>query len=149
MRRAAGQKRRGPSGSAVTSAASAGLRYVTDDRPGIRREIGALGFRYTSADGRPVRSPADLKRIRALAIPPAWNNVWICLDPKGHVQATGHRFHREGLSHMGGDRTRGDKLTRAMPAAVKRVALKLRRDEVAALQILKCMRSPAHRRKAA
>src|SRR5207244_4783074 len=73
----------------LASAASAGLRYVTDDRPGIRRVMGALGFRYTRADGRPVRSAADLKRIRTLAIPPAWKDVWICPDPKGHLQATG------------------------------------------------------------
>ena len=51
--------------------------------------MGALGFRYRRADGRPVRSAADLKRIRALAIPPAWKDVWISPDPKGHLQATG------------------------------------------------------------
>jgi len=48
------------------SAASAGLHYVTDDRPGIRREMAALGFRYKRPDGRLIRQPADLKRIRAL-----------------------------------------------------------------------------------
>ena len=65
--------------------------------------MGGLGFRYRRADGRPVRSPADLKRIRALAIPPAWKDVWICPDPKGHLQATGrdargrkqYRYHPE------------------------------------------------------
>jgi len=65
--------------------------------------MGGPGFRYTRADGRPVRSPADLKRIRALAIPPAWKDVWISSDPKGHLQATGrdkrgrkqYRYHRE------------------------------------------------------
>lgn len=87
----------------IESAVSAGLHYVTDDRPGITREMGALGFRYYRADGRPLRSPVDLKRIRALAIPPAWKHVWICTDPKGHLQATGrdtrgrkqYRYHRE------------------------------------------------------
>ena len=96
----------------VTSAASAGLHYVTDDRPGIRREMGALGFRYTRADGRPVRSPADLRRIRALAIPPAWKDVWICADPKGHVQATGrdargrkqYRYHSEWRANRDGNK---------------------------------------------
>src|SRR5919205_1941464 len=75
-------------------ASEAGLHYVTDDRPGIRRQMRSLGFRYTRPDGRPVRSPADLKRIRALAIPPAWKDVWICPDPKGHVQATGRDARR-------------------------------------------------------
>src|SRR5690242_5265702 len=51
--------------------------------------MGALGFRYTRADGKPLRNPADLKRIRSLAIPPAWTDVWICPDPRGHLQATG------------------------------------------------------------
>jgi DNA topoisomerase-1 len=103
MRKSAGQKRRELIASALTSAASAGLRYVTDDRPGIRREMGALGLRYTRADGRPVRSPADLRRIRALAIPPAWKDVWICPDPKGHVQATGRdaRGRKQYRYHAG------------------------------------------------
>jgi DNA topoisomerase-1 len=89
------------------SAASAGLHYVTDDRPGIRREMAALGFRYKRPDGRLIRQPADLKRIRALAIPPAWKDVWICPDPKGHVQATGrdargrkqYRYHAQWRAH--------------------------------------------------
>ena len=66
-----------------------------------------LGFRYKRADGRLVRSPTDLKRIRALAIPPAWKDVWICPDPKGHVQATGrdargrkqYRYHPQWRTH--------------------------------------------------
>jgi DNA topoisomerase-1 len=73
----------------LASAKSAGLRYVTDSRPGIRRETWSLGFRYRRADGRVLRNAADLKRIRTLAIPPAWTDVWICPDPKGHLQATG------------------------------------------------------------
>jgi len=93
-------------------ASDAGLRYVTDDRPGIRRERGALGFRYKRPDGRPVRSPADLKRIRALAVPPAWKDVWICPDPKGHVQATGrdargrkqYRYHPHWRAHRDGNK---------------------------------------------
>jgi len=63
----------------------------------------ALGFRYTRADGRPVRNPADLKRIRALAIPPAWKDVWISPDPKGHLQATGRdaRGRKQYRYHSG------------------------------------------------
>jgi len=51
--------------------------------------MGPLGFRYIGADGRPVRNEAELKRIRALAVPPAWTDVWICRDGRGHLQATG------------------------------------------------------------
>jgi DNA topoisomerase-1 len=62
---------------------------VSDNRPGIRREMGPLGFRYRDAHGRIIRDATTLKRIRMLAIPPAWTNVWICTDPRGHLQATG------------------------------------------------------------
>src|SRR3954469_14932200 len=71
------------------SARSVGLRYVSDAEPGIGRVMGPLGFRYVSADGRSVRNEAELKRIRALAVPPAWTDVWICRDGRGHLQATG------------------------------------------------------------
>ena len=73
----------------IESAKSAGLRYVRDDRPGIRRDMGRLGFRYVAPNGRTIRRPSELKRIAALAVPPAWTDVWICPDPRGHLQATG------------------------------------------------------------
>ena len=73
----------------VQSARAAGLRYVCDDRPGIRRRMGALGFEYFRPDGRRIRRPAELRRLAKLAIPPAWKDVWICPDPRGHLQATG------------------------------------------------------------
>lgn len=71
------------------SAKAAGLRYVTDAKPGIRRQRRGKGFRYTNADGSPVRDPETLRRIRSLVIPPAWRGVWICPTPNGHLQATG------------------------------------------------------------
>src|ERR687884_1193026 len=71
------------------AAESAGLVYVSDEEPGIRRRRAGKGFTYKGPDGRAVRDAATLARIRALAIPPAWTNVWICPDPKGHIQATG------------------------------------------------------------
>jgi DNA topoisomerase I len=74
---------------AADSAKAAGLRYSSDDRPGIARKRNGRGFRYVGPDGRNVRSAADLGRIRSLVIPPAWSQVWISSDPRGHLQATG------------------------------------------------------------
>jgi DNA topoisomerase-1 len=71
------------------SAQAAGLRYVTDAAPGIRRRRAGRGFTYVGPDGRPVRDQATLARIRSLAIPPAYTDVWICPAPNGHLQATG------------------------------------------------------------
>src|SRR5207342_2209288 len=70
------------------SAREAGLRYSADRRPGIRRLGRANAFRYRYANGKAVTA-ADRARVRALAIPPAWTEVWICTDPRGHLQATG------------------------------------------------------------
>jgi DNA topoisomerase I len=71
------------------AAESAGLRYVSDDKPGIRRKRAGKGFTYTRADGSRLSEPEVLKRIRVLAIPPAWTDVWICPFADGHIQATG------------------------------------------------------------
>jgi DNA topoisomerase I len=72
------------------SARAAGLRYVNDARsPGIRRLGSPRRFRYANPDGRRVSNRDDLHRIRSLVIPPAWKDVWICADARGHVQATG------------------------------------------------------------
>lgn len=71
------------------AAESAGLRYVSDGRPGIRRRKSGKGFTYTRADGSALREPDVLTRIKSLAIPPAWTDVWICPFSNGHIQATG------------------------------------------------------------
>ncbi|HEV2133258.1 MAG TPA: DNA topoisomerase IB [Terracidiphilus sp.] len=73
----------------VESAKEAGLRYTTDAKPGIARERAGKGFRYIGPDGETVRNPETLRRIRSLVIPPAWKDVWITTDPRGHLQATG------------------------------------------------------------
>ena len=83
------------------TAASAGLQYVTDHLPGIRRQRVGSGFRYVTPHGSFLRDAKTLQRIRSLAIPPAWTDVWICPHPLGHLQATGrdarrrkqHRYH--------------------------------------------------------
>jgi len=71
------------------TAKSAGLRYVSDARPGIRRSGGAKRFTYTQADGSKLTERDTLRRIKALAVPPAWTEVWICPFADGHIQATG------------------------------------------------------------
>jgi DNA topoisomerase-1 len=79
------------------------LRYVTDQTPGIRRRRTGRGFSYLEADGRPLRDAEAIARIRSLAIPPAWTDVWISPHPHGHLQATGrdargrkqYRYHAE------------------------------------------------------
>lgn len=73
----------------IASAKAAGLRYVTDLMPGIRRKRAGESFTYEDADGNPVREEATLTRIKGLVIPPAWTDVWICTNPLGHLQATG------------------------------------------------------------
>jgi DNA topoisomerase-1 len=72
------------------SAKLAGLRYVDDlHTPGIRRLGSKTRVRYIAPGGRTIRDAAELQRIRSLVIPPAWKDVWICADPRGHLQATG------------------------------------------------------------
>ncbi|QNA89475.1 DNA topoisomerase IB [Massilia sp. Dwa41.01b] len=71
------------------AARAAGLRYVHDDKPGIRRERNGEGFRYVSPKDEPIEDEATLARIKSLAIPPAWTEVWICPQANGHLQATG------------------------------------------------------------
>jgi DNA topoisomerase-1 len=65
------------------------FEYSSDADPGIARHVRANGFAYTRANGRPARRESDLSRIASLAIPPAWTEVWICANPRGHLQATG------------------------------------------------------------
>jgi len=70
------------------AAARAGLDYVTDGVPGITRKRNGKGWSYFAPDGALIGDSAQRKRIGALVIPPAWSDVWICPDPKGHIQAT-------------------------------------------------------------
>jgi DNA topoisomerase-1 len=66
-----------------------GLRHASDRRSGITRRRSGRGFAYRDPEGRTIRDPAEIRRIRSLAIPPAWTDVWICPYPNGHLQATG------------------------------------------------------------
>jgi DNA topoisomerase-1 len=118
----------------LKSARAAGLRYVCDERRGIRRQMGPVGFRYIGVDGKVIRKAATLKRIRALVIPPAWTEVWICPDPRGHLQATGrdargrkqYRYHPRWRQTR--DETKFDRMqafAAALPAIRARVAADL------------------------
>ncbi|HEY5971955.1 MAG TPA: DNA topoisomerase IB [Pseudoxanthomonas sp.] len=88
---------------AAAQAADAGLVYVSDSDPGITRRRAGKGFGYRMPDGSVVRDASTLARIRTLAIPPAYTEVWICRNPRGHLQATGrdarkrkqYRYHRQ------------------------------------------------------
>jgi DNA topoisomerase-1 len=87
---------------APDAATAAGLHYVSDAAPGIRRQKSGKRFVYAHPDGRPLRDSETLRRIRSLVIPPAWTDVWICTSPQGHIQAVGrdarrrkqYRYHR-------------------------------------------------------
>ncbi len=92
------------------SAKEAGLVYISDTKPGITRKRAGRGFRYTGPDGEQVRDKETLARIKSLAIPPAWTNVWICLRPNGHIQATGRddRGRKQYRYHPKWNEVRGE-----------------------------------------
>jgi DNA topoisomerase-1 len=119
----------------TASAKAAGLHYVCDTGRGIRRLRAGKGFRYLGPSGRPVTDDATLKRIRRLAIPPAWTGVWIAQDPHAHLQATGrdargrkqYRYHSKwrDVRHQ----TKYERMipfARALPGLRRRVASDLR-----------------------
>jgi DNA topoisomerase-1 len=118
------------------SAQLVGLRYVTDERPGIRRERSGRGFRYRAAEGRIIRDRHTLKRIRSLVIPPAWKDVWICPLDHGHLQTTGRdeRGRKQHLYHPRWrevrDQTKYDRVmdfARALPGIRKQLSRDLAR----------------------
>ena len=122
--------------AAAAAAEAAGLRYVTDSAPGITRRRAGKGFSYRDAHGRPITDARELARLRALAVPPAWTGVWICPDPRGHVQATGrdargrkqYRYHAEWRAIR--DAHKFDRIlifARALPRIRARIDADLRR----------------------
>ncbi len=118
------------------SAKEAGLRYVDVTTPGITRHRAGKGFSYRDADGNRITDRKVRKRIGSLAIPPAWNEVWICPDADGHIQATGrdlkhrkqYRYHPKW--HEVRDETKYERMMqfgRALPGIRERVDADLRR----------------------
>jgi len=133
-------RRRALNGRSVSATASAdgdaphGLVWVSDDVPGIRRIREGEGFAYVGANGKRIRAKAELDRIRRLAIPPAYEQVWICLRPNGHLQATGrdargrkqYRYHPEW--RIAKDRHKFDRMLEfgaVLPKIRKRVKAEL------------------------
>src|SRR5687768_15687828 len=120
-------------GTPQADAADAGLRYVSDAEPGIARRRAGRGFSYRAPDGAVVRDRDTLARIRALAIPPAYTEVWICTSPRGHLQATGRdaRRRKQYRYHARWKHARGEgKFDRivAFGQALPRLRRRLRAD---------------------
>ena len=136
---------RGTDAGSRNSARTAGLRYVSDATPGIRRRRSGRGFTFIDGEGGRVGDADTLRRIRALAIPPAWTEVWICPIAHGHLQATGrdardrkqYRYHPRWRLER--DRTKYARMldfARALPAIRARVAADLARPGLPRAKVL-------------
>src|ERR1700676_4817713 len=120
---------------AVEVAEEAGLRYVSDDQPGYTRKAKGDDLEYFDAEGKPIRDEQRLLRIKRLAIPPAYTDVWICPAANGHIQATGRdaRCRKQYLYHdrwrEGRDENKYDRIIsvgKALPKIRRRVAKHLK-----------------------
>ena len=127
------------------SAREAGLRYTADTVPGIRRVRRSGTVRYVGPDHRVVRSAEQLTRIRGLVIPPAWTDVWIAVDPRGHLQATGRdaRGRKQYRYHPRWREVRDDTkyhrmiaFARALRAIRRRTAADLKGDGLSREKVL-------------
>jgi DNA topoisomerase IB len=123
------------------------LRRVDCCSPGISRRRRGRGFEYLGGDGQRITDAEILARMRGLAIPPAWRDVWICTWPAGHIQATGtdaagrkqYRYHDAWREHR--DREKFDSMVefaRALPRLRRRVGRDLRGDELSRERVLGC-----------
>ena len=129
-------------------ARSAGLRYVSDAMPGIRRKRAGRAFAYYGTDGRIIRDRGELARIKGLAVPPAWSEVWISPTPRGHIQATGrdargrkqYRYHPKWRALR--DETKYGRMLafgQGLPRIRKRVAADLAQPGVPREKVLAAM----------
>ena len=123
------------------------LKRVDCSTPGITRRRRGRGFGYLDEAGRRIDDPELIERIRALAIPPAWSDVWICPNPMGHIQATGmdaagrkqYRYHDRWRERQ--DRRKFQEMVdfaRALPRLRARVAKDLSRDDLSRERVLAC-----------
>ena len=123
----------GVAAEAAQMAVEAGLIYVSDAEPGIRRLRAGKGFRYLTPENRRLAAAKELKRIASLAIPPAYRDVWITMKARGHLQATGrdargrkqYRYHPEWRQVR--DSAKFDRMV-AFGEALPKLRRKLRRD---------------------
>src|SRR3954454_3118989 len=113
------------------AAKAAGLRYVDDSLPGFSRKKVGTGFGYRDTDGRVIRDPKVIRRPPSIGLPPAYEDVWICPDPRGHIQATGrdvrgrkqYRYHLRWRETRDADKyERMAEFGRALPRIRARVA---------------------------
>ena len=125
-----------PPERALATAMAASLVHVSDAEPGLRRKRTANGFRYIDIKGKPVSDRLIIERINTLVIPPAWEDVWICADPDGHIQVTGRdlRGRKQYRYHPRWSATREDvkysslvKFAQALPALRGRIDQDLRK----------------------
>lgn len=137
-----------PAPDAVVAAKSAGLRYVSDHEPGIRRIQKGKSFQYQHAEGRRVTDERTLWRIKRLAIPPAWSDVWICPREDGHIQATGrdargrkqYRYHADWRAVR--DETKYERTIafgQALPRIRRRIAQDLKQPGLGREKVLATM----------
>ena len=142
---AGAEKKTNPIKDPVVSANAAGLRYVTDTKPGIRRRRSGKGFNYVQSDGKLVRDEETLRRISRLATPPAWQDVWICPAANGHLQAVGrdarhrkqYRYHAQWREIR--DSTKYHRMVafgKLLPRIRKRVARDLRMADLPREKVL-------------
>ncbi len=130
---------RPPDPESIEAAREAGLRYVNDDLPGITRAVKGKRVSYRGPDGKAVKDRETLMRIKRLAIPPAWTEVWICPWANGHIQATGrdlrrrkqYRYHPDWSAVRDGAKfERMIAFGKALPRIRKRVAKDLARRKL-------------------
>jgi DNA topoisomerase-1 len=132
---------------AVAAARQAGLRHADDSGPGIRRERRGQDFVYLDPEGRRITDTETLLRIRHLAVPPAWTDVWICPDDRGHIQATGrdarrrkvYRYHERWREVR--DATKYEHtiaFARALPRIRRRVARDMGRPGLPREKVVAC-----------
>jgi DNA topoisomerase-1 len=127
------------------SAAQAGLRYVTDGANGIVRKRVGTGWAYYLPNGKRITSTQIRRRLNALAIPPAWTDVWICPDPAGHIQATArdargrkqYRYHQQYREARDQSKFRRMlEFSEALPVLRERIERDLRGDDLSRKQLL-------------
>src|SRR5438128_2377745 len=127
------------------TARRAGLRYVTDGVAGIRRKKAGKGWIFLAPSGVRIKNSGQCQRIASLAIPPAWTEVWICPDPRGHIQATArdargrkqYRYHARYREAR--DRSKFRRMlefSEILPAIRERVERDLRAGDLSRRQVL-------------